>query len=191
MTGKRHCWTASDIIQLIAQQDSMVKILRAVEALNLADCWIGAGFVRNTIWDALHDRPWSPSYGDVDVVYFDARDVRRERDEEISAGLTSAMPAVPWSVKNQARMHVRNGDPPYADTADALRHWSETCTAVAVRCVGPDIELLAPFGISDLVSMTVTPTPAFERKPETWQVRLVGKGWLRRWPSLHVVPTRG
>ena len=29
----------------------MLEVLRTVRALNLSDCWIGAGFVRNKIWD--------------------------------------------------------------------------------------------------------------------------------------------
>jgi len=32
------------------------------------------------------------------------------------------MPDIRWSARNQARMHIRNGDPPYAGTTDALRH---------------------------------------------------------------------
>ena len=40
----------------------------------------------------------------------------------------------------------------------------ETCTAVAVRSVGCRIELLAPFGVSDLLSLIVSPTPAFADK---------------------------
>ena len=176
--------TAGDIVRLIALQPPMMDILRRVEALHLPDCWIGAGFVRNVIWDALHGRPWSPSYGDIDVVYFDAGNLGAERDIQIEAGLKRSMPGVPWSVKNQARMHQANGDPPYADTADALRHWPEICTAVAVRSIGSCIELLAPFGVSDLVGLTVSPTPAFAGKLDIYRARIARKQWAQRWPRL-------
>ncbi|HUH85072.1 MAG TPA: nucleotidyltransferase family protein [Stellaceae bacterium] len=115
----------------------MLGILGLVETLDLPDCWVGAGFVRNVIWDALHERPWSASYGDVDVVYFDAGNLSPDRDRRIEVALKRLTPDIPWSVKNQARMHIANGDPPYADTADALRHWPETCTAVALRSFAP------------------------------------------------------
>jgi len=178
--------TADDIVRLIARQPAMMDILHAVEALNLPDCWIGAGFVRNVVWDALHGRPWSPSYGDIDVVYCDAADPSPERDIGIEAGLVRSIPDAPWSVKNQARMHGANGDPPYADTADALRHWPETCTAVAVRSVRPGVELLAPFGVADLLGLTVNPTPAFAHKRDAYRARIARKQWARRWPRLRV-----
>jgi hypothetical protein len=73
---------------------------------------------------------------DVDVVYFDATDIDTKRDDAIEAELRVAIPKAPWSVKNQARMHLQKGDSPYANTADAMRHWPETCTAVAVRTFG-------------------------------------------------------
>jgi hypothetical protein len=178
--------TVDDIASFIAAQPPMMAILRLVAGLGLRDGWIGAGFVRNVIWDALHDRPWSASYGDVDVVYFDARHRDADHDRGIEARLAGAMPDVPWSVANQARMHLRNGDPPYVDTADALRHWPETCTAVAVRLNASGIDVLAPFGIADLVGLAVDPTPAFAAKPEVCRARIVEKRWLQRWPRLRV-----
>lgn len=176
--------TAADIAGFIARQPPMIEILRTVEALDLPDCWVGAGFVRNAVWDALHDRPWSPSYGDVDVVYFDACSSGASRDTEFETELKRAMPRAPWSVKNQARMHAANGDPPYADTADALRHWPETCTAVAIRSVDARIEVLAPFGVSDLVRLIVKPTPAFAGKLGLYRTRVAEKQWAQRWPGL-------
>lgn len=164
----------------------MMNILRAVEALNLPDCWTGAGFVRNVVWDALHDRPWSPSYSDIDVVYFDADDLSLDQDIRMETKLTASIPDVPWSVRNQARMHRGNGDRPYVDTADALRHWPETCTAVAVRFIASQIELLAPFGISDLVALIVNPTPAFAHKIGAYRTRVAQKQWAKRWPDLRI-----
>jgi len=178
--------SADDITNFIAVQPSMMDSLRLVEALDLPDCWIGAGFVRNVIWDALHDRPWSPSYGDIDVVYFDADHLRPDRDTGIETRLKSSMPNAPWSVRNQARMHRANGDPPYADTSDALRHWPETCTAIAVRSIASRVELLAPFGVSDLLALIVNPTQAFVHKIGIYRSRVAQKRWAQSWPRLSI-----
>jgi uncharacterized protein len=183
--------TPSDITALIASQPAMVEILRAVEALRLPDCWIGAGFVRNPIWDALHGFPWSASYTNADVVYCDSADLDPELDRQIETRLAGLFPAVPWSVKNQARMHLQNGDPPYLNTADALRHWPETCTAIAARSLDGRIELLAPFGIDDLVSLVVRPTPTFADKIEVYRARIASKAWQVRWPKLRIGPKSG
>src|SRR5438045_439490 len=69
-----------------------------------------------------------------------------------SASLLDAT-GYPVAVKNQARMQTQNGDLAYMNSADALRRWPETCTAIAARSVVPRIEILAPFGIDDLVSL--------------------------------------
>jgi len=38
-------------------------VLAAVRSLALPDCWVGAGFIRNAVWDYLHDRPPSRHAG--------------------------------------------------------------------------------------------------------------------------------
>ena len=71
--------TAGEIAAFIARQTEMIRLLRAVEELRLPDCWIGAGFVRNAVWDALHGR--TPDCGllnDVDVVFLDRADFQRD-----------------------------------------------------------------------------------------------------------------
>jgi nucleotidyltransferase-like protein len=72
-------------------------------------------------------------------------------------------------------MHFQNGDDAYTNTADALCHWPETCTAVAARAIGARIELLTPFGIDDLISLIVRPTPAFANKMEVYRARVASK----------------
>jgi hypothetical protein len=180
----------SDIAAFIARQPPMMRVLRAVAAQRLPDGWVGAGFIRNAVWDALHGVPSPRDHGDVDVIFFDASDVRRERDAHIEGDLAAAYPDVPWSVRNQARMHARNGDAPYADTADALRHWPERCTAIAARAAANGVELLAPFGVGDLVALIVRPTPAFARKMNIYLERLGEKNWQARWPDLKVMEAK-
>lgn len=131
-------------------------------ALALPDCWIAAGFVRNAVWDALHGRPCGPITTDVDVIWFDPLRAGAAIDRDIEARLRAQAPALRWSAKNQARMHARNGDAPYASAADAMRHWPETATAIAVRIVGPNrCAISAPYGLDDLWGLRLRPTPAF------------------------------
>ena len=80
----------------------------------------------------------------------------------------------------------RNGDRPYRDCADALCHWAETCTAVALRLVGERLELLAPLGVDDLLALKVRPTAHFAGKPEVYRRRLREKNWTARWPLLDI-----
>ena len=124
---------AAEIAAFISGQERMMTVLAAIEKLNVPGAWAGAGFVRNAVWDHLHGRSIEAAWSDIDVVYSDRDALAASRDTEHEERLRSLLPGLPWSVKNQARMHVRNGDRPYADLADALAHWPETCTAVAAR----------------------------------------------------------
>lgn len=171
------------LIALLRADPTRMRLLAAVEDLCLPDCWIGAGFVRALVWDHLHDRTASPLDTDVDVVWFDPAHATAAVDRELEAVLTAQDATVAWSVTNQARMHGRNSDDPYASAEDALRHWPETATAVAVRRMAGRLEILAPFGLADLFAMTIRPTPAFRgARSSIVRDRVRDKRWLTRWP---------
>jgi uncharacterized protein len=174
----------SDISSFILARPSMVRALDAVATLGLPDAWIGAGFIRNAIWDAVHGVAKPPAPQDIDVVFFDAVAPSAENDVAIQAKLTDRWPQLRWSVTNQARMHVQNADPPYRDAEDGIRHWPETATAIAARWRNGRVELVAPHGVDDLVSLIVRPTPAFRTKVDVVRRRVREKAWLSRWPRL-------
>jgi hypothetical protein len=173
------------LVRILAADPQRMAALSALRSLDLPDGWIGAGFVRDAVWDALHGRP-SAVHGDVDVIWFDAARRASADDRVLEARLASAEPSFAWSVKNQARMHDRNGDPPYRSCADAMRHWPETATTVAVRLdMRGVIECLAPFGLADLFGLIVRPTSRFaEDKRPIFDARIESKRWLSRYPRL-------
>jgi hypothetical protein len=196
--------TASALEAILLEDDNRMRVLAFVKAQGLPDCWIGAGFVRNAVWDALAGRPAAALFEDIDVVWFDATRCEANVDRRIERDLAAMSPSWRWSVKNQSRMHVRNADPPYRCCEDALRHWPETATAVAVRLAeAGHIEILAPFGLDDLFAGIVRPTPAFagdgkkhragndssrpHGKRAVFEARWREKRWLERWPFLRVV----
>jgi hypothetical protein len=88
-------------------------------------------------------------------------------------------------------MHLRNGDAPYRDSAEALAHWLETPTAVGVRLDQAGVpELLAPLGTEDLLALVVRPTPharTHEHRLAAYRERLARKNWPAKWPKLKVV----
>lgn len=176
----------SGLLALIAAQPERMRLLRAVRDFGPTSAWVAAGVVRNAVWDALHGHAESTPLSDVDVLYFAADCIVPEADIEWERRLRDACPDVPWSVRNQARMHLRNGDAPYRDCGEAMRHWPEVCTAVALRLQDERLELLAPLGVDDLLDLRVRPTERFRAKPEIYRERLAAKHWLARWPNLQV-----
>ena len=104
--------TAADVAAFIIGDPRRQAILNAVRRQRLPDWAVGAGFIRSAVWDALHGYAEPTTLSDVDVLFFDAAEVSREREAALERALAEAMADVPWSVKNQARMHQRNGDAP-------------------------------------------------------------------------------
>jgi hypothetical protein len=177
--------TAGDIENLLEAHADLHALLLHVESLGLPDCWIGAGFIRNTVWDVLHGRDIDVArLNDVDVIFFHPSDPRKQREADLEHRLRALAPGAIWSVKNQARMHLRNGDAPYRGTFDAVAHWAETATAIAARSSRGKVEVMAPHGVSDLASLVVRPSPAFRHKMEVYRERVARKDWPSRWPRL-------
>lgn len=164
------------------------RALQLVAECGLPDCWIGAGFIRDAVWDHLHGYAKTAPRGDVDVVWFPSVPTHEDVDRRVEQELRGAMPELRWSVKNQARMHLRNGDMPYTSVADAMRHWPETATAVAVRLAPSGlIDVNAPFGLDDLFTLRLRPTPAFQTtKHPIFVDRVSSKRWIERYPLLNL-----
>lgn len=159
-------------------------LLHAAERLALPDWAIGAGVIRAAVWDSLCGIPPTP-VDDVDVLYHDAADLTWAPEEAAEIRLAAIMPEVPWSVRNQARMHLRKGDAPYGSTENAMRHWLETPTCVAVRLEpGGGLTVIAPFGLEDLFARRIRPTWRGRECPQDYRSRLDQKRWHERWPGV-------
>ena len=101
MTSAPPLRTVSDIERLLEAHADLHALLVHVEILELPDAWIGAGFIRNSVWDVLHGREIDASrLNDVDVLFFDRDDLRKEHEADIERRLRTLAPNVPWSVKN-------------------------------------------------------------------------------------------
>jgi hypothetical protein len=165
----------------------MMECLRAVERLKLPDWYIAAGFLRNAIWDFLHEKTIRTPLNDVDVVYYDPADLERTTEEALETALQPRLPGVNWQVRNQARMHVPDGHPPYRDSEHAMAHWPEIPTCVGVR-IEPDgsLKVAAPYGIEENWSLRVAPNPAVRYAAVLYNDRIRNKQWLVHWPKLKV-----
>lgn len=80
-------------------------------------------------------------------------------------------------------MHERNGNDPYVSATDAMRFWTATATAIAVRWVNHNAcEVAAPFGLDDLMGLLLKPTSRFANKKRgDYEERVRSKGWVNFW----------
>lgn len=177
-----------DVLKLIENDEWMMKILTTVSTLNLPDWWICAGFVRSKIWDTLHGHSMRTPLSDVDVIFFDNQVLDEAEKKRLEQQLHAILPNEPWSVKNEARMHVANKITPYRSSKDAISKFPETATALGVKLDKQgNLQLAAPHGIKDVVSMEVRPTDFFvqdEERMKVYEHRVLKKDWKSTWRNL-------
>ncbi len=178
---------ARDASELTLKQDAFrMHCLQVVSASRLPDAMIGAGFIRNMIWDALHHYTVASPLNDVDVVYFDKTDTSRDTEQEYEHRLAKHCPDVNWEVRNQARMHHYHNDAEYSDTGDGIKRWVELQTCVGVHLSGKQISWFAPYGLAENWKGEIRINPQFPR-PTVYEERIKQKQWTERWPELTVI----
>ena len=175
----------ADISRILQKDAWRMDVLRAAEQLGLPDWWIGAGFLRNMVWDAIEGND-SPPTRDVDLVYFDANNVEPETDWAYDERMKKEFPFADWEIRNQARMHYVNDFAPYTSTADGISHWVETATCVAVKLENGNLRYLFCHGTDDLFGLVARPVSHFQTPklmPEFYG-RIDKKQWREKWPHL-------
>ncbi|HHT7238282.1 MULTISPECIES: nucleotidyltransferase family protein [Bacillus] len=182
--------TEQDIIQVIQNDQWMMNVLQIARSLELPDWWICAGFVRSKIWDTLHNYEIRTDTPDVDVIYYDPLHKDEAYEQSLEKKLTNMDTTIPWSVKNQARMHVVNKMPPYSSSVDAISKFPETATALGVTLDEKNnVILTSPCGIEDVLSLQVKPTPHFLETKERihmYKNRVNKKNWQSKWANITI-----
>lgn len=173
---------------IITSDEWMMQCLRAAASLQLNDWYIGAGFVRNKIWDVLHDIEPRTPLNDVDLVYFDREKTQDADDKAFEQQLLKIMPDVPWSVKNQAIIHKKFNQKPFNSSTHAISFWPEVPTCVGVRLNLSDetLEFTAPHGLESIFEMQVSPTQGNNVPLSVYKQRVSSKGWQKIWPKLNI-----
>lgn len=200
--------------EIIKRDPFKVQCLRALRSLEVPQGYIGAGFVRNAIWDELHQKVSPTPLNDIDVVYFcdkvtmpnssaeykntkeslsqsdfyhEGLHAIKSQEQLLQHELSRLVPHANWQVKNQARMHLAHNHSAYRSCHDAISYWIEQETCVAVRLLAnDDVDIIAPFGLEANFAGTISINPKYPR-PDVFEQRVRSKNWLKTWPLLKVV----
>ncbi|WP_245213638.1 nucleotidyltransferase family protein [Rhodoferax sp. AJA081-3] len=189
-----HAESRDRLVALARESQWLMDALDAVRSLGLSSWCIGAGAIRNLVWDALHDRVVPSALADIDVVYFDADCLAPQQDVDIQNRLVERMPGVPWEVTNQAAVHhwfeeyFGHAVQPLGSLEEAVASWPEYATSVGLRLEADDsITVIAPHGLEDLFNCVVRRNPV-RVSVDTYRQRVVQKRYAARWPKVQIVP---
>lgn len=150
--------------------------------------YLAAGFITGIIWNHFTNK--SPLYGikDVDIIFFLEEENHLQRQKKIEAQFKEKF-SMDFDVKNQRYAHlITSRKLHYTSLKDAIQHWPTTANSIAVRLEKNRLKTIAPFGITDLLNLTVKPNPNFKDK----QVYVnKTQRWKKMWPEIHVHPWLG
>lgn len=182
----------SALAEIVRASDPLRAALAAAHSLQLDSWCIGAGAVRNMVWDHLHGVMPSGPLADVDLCYF-APNEPPGHERALQAQLAAMVPGVVWDVTNQAHVHqwyardYGQAVAPLRSLEEGVATWPEYATCVGVYLSGPsDVHVIAPYGLSDLWGLMVRHNPV-RASAEVFKHRYTSKRWLERWPRLRLV----
>ncbi len=181
------------LVALAGATPWFMQALAHARALRLRAWCVGAGAVRNLVWDALHGHAKPSALPDIDVAHFDADDLSPERDAALQARLCDAAPGTPWEVTNQAGVHLwfeqhfGHAVAPLRSLEEAVASWPEYATAIGLWLDDDGrLQVIAPHGFDDLFAMVVRRNPV-RVSLETYRERVASKRYARRWPRVRVI----
>jgi hypothetical protein len=183
------------LVAIVRSSSMLMRALRAARAVDPPDWLIGAGVIRNLVWDHRLGRKHPTPLKDVDLIFFDPASLEREREESVREAVARRAPDIPWDVKNQAAVHLWYPEvfgstvEPLSSSADAVGTWPETATSVAVRLLPDDgIDVIAPCGLEDLFGLVCRRNPRRVTIHE-YRRRVSAKRINERWPGVQIVDT--
>ncbi len=157
---------AAELEAIVRATPSLLRALVVAREVDAPDWLIGAGAVRNAVWDRLHGFTEPIPPGDVDLAFFEPADLSRDHARAVESALHERAPELPWEATNQAAVHLWYPDPsgvavePLRSSTAAVGTWPETATAVALHLdAGDRLTIVAPFGLDDLFAMVVRRNP--------------------------------
>lgn len=180
------------LLALLQGSSLLSAVMAGWSRVGLPDSWLVAGAIAQTVWNDGFGLPREHGIADVDIVYFDGDDLSAESEAAHSARVRELFAGLPvWiDVKNEARVHLwyeaKFGQPlaPYVSTADAISTFPTTATAVGVRPKTNGFELVAPFGLADLLGLIVRPNKK-QISRQVYEAKVAR--WLMSWPRLCIV----
>lgn len=158
-------------------------------ATEMPEMWLAAGCVVQTIWNVLTGRAAEYGILDYDLVYF--KPEQNLADQALlQQKLARLIPSKSLDIKNQARVHEWYPQkfgihiPPFQSLEAVLCTWPSTATSTAVRYVENHWQILAPFGLDDLLSLRVRPNATLVS--EAIYMKKSNR-WKSLWPELDVL----
>jgi hypothetical protein len=183
----------SRLIKVISSSSVLMRALRAARTVDPPDWLIGAGVIRDRVWNHLHGLAQPEPSKDVDLAFFNPLCLESQHESKVQRVVTAEAPDFAWDVTNQAAVHLWYPRvfgvevDPLTSSADGVATWPETASAVAVRLHADDsIQVVAPHGLDDLFGLICRRNPR-RVTSEQYRRRVERLRIAERWPNVQIL----
>jgi uncharacterized protein len=180
--------------EIVRGDPDLMGLLTAAREVGLPQWRVVAGCLYQTAWNVLTNKPARTGIKDYDLIYFDARDLSWEAEDQVVQRVALRMghlPA-PVEVRNQARVDLwfkqRFGADcsPLRCADEALTRYASIVHAVGVRLERDDsLDIVAPFGLDDFFNMVIRPNRVLDNaashEAKAARAKVI-------WPEVTVIP---
>ena len=178
----------NNAIEIIKKNKELMDILNYISKLNMQNYYIAAGSVFQTIWNFYDGKDLNYNIKDIDVIYFNGSDISVSKDWEYYDLINKYCKEKGYDfeidVSNEARMHLWEKEKfnidieAYKSSEDAIDKWIATVHAIGITIDNNELEIYAPYGLSDIYSKTIRPIKhkyntkdIYEKKVSNWKTR--------------------
>ena len=182
------------LTDIVRSSPVLMEVLRGLREDRLPDHLLVAGAIYNLVWNRLTGRPDLNGINDIDVFYFDDRDLSYEAEEVVIQRLARrfAHLPLPVQVRNQARVHLWFPQKfgvafePLTSSGEMLGRYASKTHSVGVRLESDDqLSIVAPFGLDDIFSFRIVPNTVLMNRPAH---EAKGARAKSVWPEITVIP---
>ncbi|SBS32526.1 hypothetical protein MSP8886_02454 [Marinomonas spartinae] len=175
------------LVDTISNIPEMMELLTILNEIKLPNHYLAGGSVTQAVWNRKLGNDPLYKVKDFDVVYFDQKMSRSEKEYEAEIDFRKTY-LMPVDVKNQANVHewygakFGNNIEPLKESEDGIRMWLP-CFAVGIRLVDDVLDVFAPFGLEDQANMIIRPNKTAMSK-ENYDT--MNRSFKQRWPNLEI-----
>lgn len=172
----------------------LMEVLEGVRDMQLPDGLLVAGVIYNMVWNRLTGQEPFAHVKDIDLFYFDDRDLSYEAEDRVIKQVEQRFAQLPLPVepRNQARVHLwfpeKFNQPfaPLTSSTEMLSRYASKTHAVGVRLDDKDrMEIIAPFGLDPIFSFRVVPNHVLDNRAAHEEKGARAKA---NWPEVTVEP---
>lgn len=182
-------------ISIVKQNQDLMLILDYIYELQLPNFYIVAGSVFQTIWNYYDGKPLNYQIKDIDIIYYDddnlSQDCEKELENKILNHFKELNINYELDIHNEARVHLwkkanENQDINYyKNTEDTINQFIATVHAIGITKKDNEIEVYAPYGLSDIFKRTIRPIKHEKNTKELYEKKV--NSWSKRFKNLTII----